>query len=186
MRIHDLRPAAGSVTEKKRVGRGRGSGHGKTSGRGQKGQLSRSGGGKGAGFEGGQNPLQRRLPKLPGFKNPFKKIYAVVNVVQLDRFDNGAVVDSALLAASGIIKKADQAVKILGNGEITKKLTVKAAAFTESAKAKIEAAGGTVEALNQAGSRQKVGSPAGTTKAAPKKPPEKSVERQGSKEEASS
>lgn len=148
MRLHDLRPPAGSVREKKRVGRGRASGHGKTSGRGTKGQLSRSGGGKGPGFEGGQNPLQRRLPKLPGFKNRFRKEFSIVNVVQLeDRFKSGAVVDAAALAACGLIKKPEIPVKILGNGELKKKLTVKSAAFTATARQKIEAAGGTAEVV---------------------------------------
>lgn len=148
MRIHDLRPAPGSVREKKRVGRGRGSGHGKTSGRGQKGQLSRSGGGKGPGFEGGQTPLQRRLPKLPGFKNRFKKVFSLVNVSALERFDDGSVIDPAALLAGGLIKKTEVPVKILGDGEVKKKLTVKAAAFTVTARAKIEAAGGQVEVLS--------------------------------------
>lgn len=148
MQIHDLRPAPGSVRGKKRVGRGRGSGHGKTSGRGQKGQLSRSGGGKGPGFEGGQTPLQMRLPKLPGFKNRFKKVFSLVNVAALERFDDGTVIDPAALLAGGLIKKADVPVKILGDGELKKKLTVKAAAFTGTARAKIEAAGGQVEVLS--------------------------------------
>lgn len=147
MRIHDLRPAPGSVKGKKRVGRGPGSGHGKTSGRGQKGQLSRSGGGKGPGFEGGQNPLQRRLPKLPGFTNRFRKEFSVVNVGQLERFDNGAVVEPQALAAAGLAKKAELPIKILGNGELSKKLTVKAAAFTGSAREKIEKAGGNAEVV---------------------------------------
>ncbi|MDP1808127.1 MAG: 50S ribosomal protein L15 [Actinomycetota bacterium] len=156
MRIHDLRPAEGSVKEKKRIGRGRASGHGKTSGRGQKGQLSRSGGGKGPGFEGGQNPLQRRLPKLPGFKNRFKKLFSVVNVVQLEeRFEDGSVVEPAALAARGLIKKADLPVKILGNGELKKKLTVKAAAFTATARQKIEAAGGLAETIESRNSNKK-------------------------------
>src|SRR3990170_2692287 len=103
MQIHDLKPAPGSVRNKKRVGRGRGSGHGKTSGRGQKGQLSRAGGGKGPGFEGGQTPLQMRLPKLPGFKNRFKRVFSLVNVSALERFDDGGTVDPAALLASGLI-----------------------------------------------------------------------------------
>lgn len=147
MRIHDLHPAPGSVKKRKRVGRGEGSGHGKTSGRGQKGQLSRSGGGKGPGFEGGQNPLARRLPKLPGFTNRFKKVFETVNVGRLDCFEDGATVDAVVLAEAGLIKKAEVPVKILGNGEIGKKLTVKAAAFTGSAKEKIESAGGSAEVL---------------------------------------
>jgi large subunit ribosomal protein L15 len=148
MQLHDLRPPKGSVRGKKRVGRGRASGHGKTSGRGTKGQLSRSGGGKGPGFEGGQNPLQRRLPKLPGFKNRFKKEFSVVNVVQLEeRFDVGATVDAAALAACGLVRKAEVPVKILGNGELKKKLIAKCAAFTAVARQKIEAAGGTAEVV---------------------------------------
>ena len=149
MRIHDLRPAPGSVKEGKRVGRGRSSGHGKTSGRGQKGQLSRSGGGKGPGFEGGQNPLQRRLPKLPGFKNPFKKVFSLVNVSQLGRFDDGATVDPAALAGAGLIKNTTIPVKILGDGELKKKLTVQAGAFTAAARQKIETAGGKIEVLEE-------------------------------------
>ena len=149
MRIHDLRPAPGSVKEGKRVGRGRSSGHGKTSGRGQKGQLSRSGGGKGPGFEGGQNPLQRRLPKLPGFKNPFKKVFSLVNVSQLERFDDGATVDPAALAGAGLIKNTTIPVKILGDGELKKKLTVQAGAFTAAARQKIETAGGKIEVLEE-------------------------------------
>jgi large subunit ribosomal protein L15 len=147
MRIHDLRPADGSVKSKKRVGRGRSSGHGKTSGRGTKGQLSRSGGGKGPGFEGGQNPLQRRLPKLPGFKNRFKKVFALVNVADLEQFDNGTVIDTEKLLAEGLIKKIDIPVKVLGDGDLSKKLIVKAAAFSAGAKEKIEQAGGQAEVL---------------------------------------
>lgn len=156
MRLHDLRPAEGSVRGKKRVGRGRASGHGKTSGRGTKGQLSRSGGGKGPGFEGGQNPLQRRLPKLPGFKNRFKKLFSVVNVVSLEeRFEDGAIVEPATLLACGLIKKTEIPVKILGNGELKKKLTVKAAAFTATARQKIEAVGGQVEIVESRKSASK-------------------------------
>jgi large subunit ribosomal protein L15 len=147
MRIHDLRPADGSVKSKKRVGRGRSSGHGKTSGRGTKGQLSRSGGGKGPGFEGGQNPLQRRLPKLPGFKNRFKKVFALVNVADLEQFENGTVIDTEKLLAEGLIKKIDIPVKVLGDGDLSKKLIVKAAAFSAGAKEKIEQAGGQAEVL---------------------------------------
>lgn len=147
MRIHDLKPAPGSVKKRKRVGRGHGSGHGGTSGRGHKGQLSRSGGGKGPGFEGGQNPLHRRLPKLPGFTNHFRKVYATVNVSQLERFDEGSEVNAELLAGNGLIRKADLPVKILGDGDLNKKLTVKAAAFTGSAREKIESAGGEAEVI---------------------------------------
>ncbi len=147
MRIHDLKPAPGSVKKRKRVGRGHGSGHGGTSGRGHKGQLSRSGGGKGPGFEGGQNPLHRRLPKLPGFTNHFRKVYETVNVSQLERFEEGSEVNAELLAGSGLIRKADLPVKILGDGDLKKKLTVKAAAFTGSAREKIESAGGQAEVI---------------------------------------
>jgi large subunit ribosomal protein L15 len=147
MRIHDLKPAPGSVKKPKRVGRGHGSGLGKTSGRGHKGQLARSGGGKGPGFEGGQNPLARRLPKLPGFKNRFKKVFETVNVKQLDAFEEGAEINPAILAERGLIKRAELPVKILGDGDLKKKLTVKAAAFTGSAREKIEAAGGRVEVV---------------------------------------
>lgn len=147
MRIHDLKPAPGSVKKRKRVGRGHGSGHGGTSGRGHKGQLSRSGGGKGPGFEGGQNPLHRRLPKLPGFTNHFRKVYETVNVSQLERFDEGSEVNAELLAGNGLIRKADLPVKILGDGDLKKKLTVKAAAFTGSAREKIESAGGQAEVI---------------------------------------
>lgn len=145
MDLHTLRPAKGSKKKTKRVGRGHGSGHGGTSGRGHKGQKARSGGGKGPGFEGGQNPLQRRLPKLPGFKNPFKTVYNIVNVARLDVFDKGSVVDADALASRGIVSKRNLPVKILGNGEITKALTVKADAVSATARAKIEKAGGKVE-----------------------------------------
>ncbi len=147
MRIHDLKPAPGSVKKRKRVGRGRSSGHGKTSGRGHGGQLSRSGGGKGPGFEGGQNPLARRLPKLPGFTNHWRKVFATVNVSQLERYADGAEVDAAKLSEDGLIRKAEMPLKVLGDGELKKKLTVKAAAFTGTAKEKIEKAGGTAEVV---------------------------------------
>ncbi len=147
MRIHDLRPAPGSVKKRKRVGRGHGSGSGKTSGRGHNGQLSRSGGGKGPGFEGGQNPLQRRLPKLPGFTNRFRKVFEIVNVEQLEQFEKDSTIDKEALAAKGLIKKVKAPIKILGDGELSKKLTVKADAFTASARQKIQAAGGEVEEL---------------------------------------
>lgn len=145
MDLHSLRPAKGSTKSRKRVGRGHGSGHGGTSGRGHKGQKARSGGGKGPGFEGGQNPLQRRLPKLPGFKNPFKTQYNIVNVSRLEIFDAKAVVDEEALAAIGIISKRGLPVKILGNGELTKALTVKADAVSATARQKIEKAGGKVD-----------------------------------------
>lgn len=146
MQIHDLFPAPGSRKDRKRVGRGHGSGHGGRSGRGDKGQNSRAGGGKGPGFEGGQNPLHMRLPKLPGFKNRNKVQYEVVNVSRLDAlFADGDTVDCDALVAKGVIKSAAAPVKILGDGDLTKKLTVKADKVSGPAKAKIEAAGGTVE-----------------------------------------
>ena len=146
MELKDLRPAPGSRHAKKRVGRGPGSGKGKTAGRGENGQLSRAGGGKRAGFEGGQTPLARRLPKLPGFRNINRVEYAPVNVSRLDGlFEDGATVDHEALVAAGVIKKADTLVKVLGDGEITKKLTVKVDKVSASAQAKIEAAGGKVE-----------------------------------------
>ncbi len=146
MKIHELSPAEGSNKDVKRIGRGHGSGNGKTAGKGHKGSKARSGPNKRAGFEGGQMPLQRRVPKR-GFNNIFAKKYASFNISKLDIFEDGAVVDSAALIEKGIIKKTYDGVKVLGNGEITKKLTVKAAAFSESAKSKIEAAGGKVEVI---------------------------------------
>lgn len=148
MQIHDLFPAPGSRKERKRVGRGNGSGHGSTAGRGDKGQNSRAGGGKGPGFEGGQNPMHMRLPKLPGFKNRNRIEYAVVNVSRLDLiFADGDVVDGESLVAKGVIKSASEQVKVLGDGELSKKLTVKVDKVSGPAKAKIESAGGTVETL---------------------------------------
>ena len=144
MKLHELAPAAGSTTAAKRLGRGVGSGLGKTSGKGHKGAKARSGGGKRPGFEGGQMPLYRRVPKK-GFTNIFRMEYAEVNVGQLEVFNDGVVVNAELLKAAGIIKKTMDGVKILGNGELTKKLTVEAAKFTESAKQKIEAVGGKAE-----------------------------------------
>ena len=144
MKLHELAPAAGSTTAAKRLGRGVGSGLGKTSGKGHKGAKARSGGGKRPGFEGGQMPLYRRIPKK-GFTNIFRTEYAEVNVGQLEVFNEGVVVNAELLKAAGIIKKTMDGVKILGTGELTKKLTVEAAKFTESAKEKIEAVGGKAE-----------------------------------------
>ena len=144
MKLHDLKPAEGATTAVKRLGRGTGSGLGKTSGKGHKGAKARSGGGKRPGFEGGQMPLTMRLPKR-GFTNHFRKEYAVVNVDRLNIFEDGAEVTPVELIESGILKNVQDGVKILGNGEITKKLTVKAAKFTATAKEKIEAAGGKVE-----------------------------------------
>ena len=146
MNLHTLKPAEGSRKKAVRVGRGIGSGNGKTSGRGHKGQKARSGGGVRPSFEGGQMPIYRRLPKR-GFKNIWAKKFAEVNVETLNRFEDGAEVDAVALVETGILKNVLDGVKILGNGEITKKLTVRAQAFTKSAKAKIEAAGGTVEVI---------------------------------------
>ena len=148
MQINDLFPAPGSRKKRKRVGRGNASGHGSTAGRGDKGQLSRAGGGKGPGFEGGQNPLHMRMPKLPGFKNRFRTEYAIVNVSRLEElFEAGDVVDAESLFAKRAVKSVTEPVKVLGDGEITKALTVRVDKLSASAKTKIEAAGGTVEAL---------------------------------------
>ena len=144
MKLHELGPAAGSTTAPKRLGRGVGSGLGKTSGKGHKGAKARSGGGNRPGFEGGQMPLYRRVPKK-GFTNIFRTEYATVNVGQLEVFDNGTVVTAAMLKEAKIIRKTLDGVKVLGNGELTKKLTVEAAKFTASAKEKIEALGGKAE-----------------------------------------
>lgn len=147
MKLHELQPAAGSKKTHTRVGRGLGSGLGKTSGRGQKGQNSRSGGGVRSGFEGGQMPLYRRLPKR-GFNNVFAKQYAEVNVEQLNRFEDGATVDPVALIEAGILKNVRDGIRILGNGSLeTKNLTVIANGFTKSAEEKITAAGGKVEVI---------------------------------------
>ena len=147
MKLHELSPAAGSVKENFRKGRGAGSGNGKTAGKGHKGQNARSGGGVRPGFEGGQLPLYRKLPKR-GFNNyRFAKKYAVINVNALNKFDDGEVVDIAALLSKGMINSAFDGVKVLGEGEITKKLTVKAAVFSASAKEKIEAVGGKTEVV---------------------------------------
>ena len=147
MELNNLKPKKGSRHAKKRVGRGPGSGHGKTAGRGEKGQKSRSGYSRMLGFEGGQMPLHRRLPKR-GFTNIFKKNFAVVNLSDLERFDNGTTVDEASLRAVGLVKGGRHAgVKILGTGKLTKKLTVIATKFSESAKKHIEQAGGTVQEI---------------------------------------
>ena len=146
MNLHELSPAAGSNTKAYRKGRGNGSGNGKTGGRGQKGQWSRSGGGVRVGFEGGQMPLARRLPKR-GFHNIFAKPLEAVNVSVLEKFEDGAVVDAKALLEKGILSKCEYGVKILGNGQLTKKLTVQASAFSASAKEKIEAAGGKAEVI---------------------------------------
>ena len=146
MELKDLRPAEGATKNRKRVGRGPASGTGKTAGRGQKGQWARSGGGVRPGFAGGQKPQARRIPKR-GFHNIFAKPLESVNVSALEKFEDGAVVDAKVLLDAGVLSKCTYGVKILGNGEITKKLTVKASAFSESAKAKIEAAGGKAEVV---------------------------------------
>ena len=145
MKLHELYPAAGATKEVKRIGRGHGSGHGKTAGKGHKGQWARSGGGVRPGFEGGQTSLARRMPKR-GFNNIFATEYTVVNVADLEaRFENGAVIDTDALIDAGLVTKVLDGVKVLGNGEVTKSCTVKAAKFSESAKAKIESAGGKAE-----------------------------------------
>jgi large subunit ribosomal protein L15 len=144
MELNNLKPKKGARHVKKRVGRGPGSGHGKTSGRGEKGQKSRSGFSRSLGFEGGQMPLHRRLPKR-GFTNIFKKDYAVVNVSDLERFDNGATIDEAALRQAGLVKGQNDGVKVLGDGELTKKLTVTATKFSKSAREIIEKAGGSCQ-----------------------------------------
>ena len=146
MKLHELSPAEGSRKERKRVGRGTSSGTGKTSGRGHKGQNARSGGGVRPGFEGGQNPLYRRLPKR-GFVNPTRKEYAVVNIEELNSFAEGTEVTPEVLVESGIVKNTKSGIKVLGNGEVTVKLTVKANKFSQSAVEKIEAAGGKTEVI---------------------------------------
>lgn len=146
MKLHELSPAEGSVREVKRIGRGHGSGQGKTAGKGHKGQKARSGHGMRPGFEGGQMPLQRRIPKR-GFNNIFATKYAIINLAALNCFEDGTVVDTEAMKNAGLVKKAYDGVKVLGNGSLAKKLTVKAAAFSESAKSKIEAAGGTAEVI---------------------------------------
>ena len=146
MKLHDLKPAVGSTTAPKRLGRGIGSGLGKTSGKGHKGAKARSGGGKRPGFEGGQMPLTMRLPKR-GFTNNFRTEYVAINVDRLEIFEDGQTVTPVELIEAGVIKSAKDGVKILGNGELTKKLNVKVNAFSESAKAKIEALGGKAEVI---------------------------------------
>ena len=146
MKLHELKPAFGSTTAPKRLGRGVGSGLGKTSGKGHKGAKARSGGGKRPGFEGGQMPLVRRLPKR-GFYNRFRIEYVAINVDRLEVFEDGATVTPVELIEYGIIKKIDDGIKIMGGGELTKKLTVQASKFTATAKEKIEAAGGKAEVI---------------------------------------
>ncbi len=147
MKLHELSPAIGATKEVKRIGRGHGSGYGKTAGKGHKGQWARSGGGVRPGFEGGQTALARRMPKR-GFNNIFATEYAIVNVSDLEaRFENGAVIDDVALIESGLVKKTLDGIKVLGNGEITKSFTVKAAKFTAAAAEKIEKAGGKAEVI---------------------------------------
>ena len=146
MKLHELKPNPGSVKKRKRLGRGTASGQGKTSGRGMNGQGSRSGGGVRPGFEGGNMPLYRRLPKR-GFTNIFGTVYSELNVEDLNKFEDGAEITPEILKSEGVLKKQLDGVKILGNGEITKKLTVKAHKFSKSAVEKIEAAGGKVEVI---------------------------------------
>jgi large subunit ribosomal protein L15 len=146
MELNNLKPKKGARHAKKRIGRGPGSGHGKTSGRGEKGQKSRSGYSRMLGFEGGQMPLHRRLPKR-GFTNIFKKEYAIVNLSDLERFDNGATVDEAALREAGLVKGRNDGIKVLGHGSVTKKLTVHASKFSETARKHIEEAGGTCQEI---------------------------------------
>ena len=146
MKLHELSPAPGSTKAPFRKGRGAGSGNGKTAGKGHKGQKARSGGGVRPGFEGGQMPLQRRLPKR-GFNNIFATNYAILNLKDLEKFEDGAVVDTQAIVDAGLLKNTQDGVKILGRGELTKKLTVRVAAFSESAKEKIEQAGGKAEVI---------------------------------------
>ena len=146
MKLHELSPAAGSTAPAWRKGRGPGSGNGKTAGKGHKGQNARSGGGVRPGFEGGQLPLYRKLPKR-GFHNKFETVYSIVNVEALNRFEDGAVVDLEALKKAGVVRKELDGLKVLGRGELTKSLTVRAKIFSATAKEKIEAAGGKVEVI---------------------------------------
>mgnify|MGYP001121943826 CR=1 FL=1 len=146
MKLHELKPAEGAVRAKRRLGRGTATGQGKTAGRGQKGQKARSGGGVRLGFEGGQTPLFRRLPKR-GFTNINRKDYAVVNLDTLNRFEDGTEVTPVVLKEAGIVKNEKAGIKVLADGELTKKLTVKAAKFSKSAQEAIEAAGGSIEVI---------------------------------------
>ncbi|MGN1001738.1 MAG: 50S ribosomal protein L15 [Oscillospiraceae bacterium] len=146
MKLNELSPAMGSTHVAKRKGRGHATGNGKTAGRGHKGQKARSGGGVRVGFEGGQMPLARRLPKR-GFNNIFAKPLEAINVSALEKFENGAVIDTQALLDAGVLSKCEYGFKVLGNGTLTKSVTVKASAFSEAAKAKIEAAGGKAEVV---------------------------------------
>ena len=146
MDLSHLRPAAGATKKSKRIGRGPGSGHGKTSGKGHKGKGSRSGGNTPPGYEGGQMPLSRRLPKF-GFRNPFREEFSIVNIGSLERFEGGSVVDSDMLIKVGLVKNNKKKIKILADGTLTKSLTVKAQAFSKQAQEKITASGGTAEVV---------------------------------------
>jgi len=147
MQLHDLKPSPGAHRRPRRVGRGTGSGRGKTSGRGQKGQNARSEGFR-LGFEGGQMPFSQRIPKLPGFKNPFKKVYSVVNISKLSRFVDGTKVDAQVMLEAGLVRAAEE-IKILGTGRLKRRLTVEAHAFSASARDAIEKAGGSVTVLGE-------------------------------------
>lgn len=147
VKLHQLKPARGAVKKRKRVGRGIASGYGTTAGRGTKGQLARAGGGKGPGFEGGRMAIIRKIPRLPGFRNPFKVTYQVVSLDRLNKFKEKAKVDPKILFEAGIIKRLKQPVKILSDGKLEKALTVKANAFSKKAKAAIEKAGGKAEVI---------------------------------------
>jgi large subunit ribosomal protein L15 len=146
MKLHELKPNEGSVKKRKRLGRGTATGQGKTAGRGQDGQNSRSGGGTRPGFEGGQMPLYRRLPKR-GFNNPFRKEWTILNIDNLNAFEDGTVITPELLIEEGVIKKLNYGLKVLGDGELQKKLTIRAHKFSQSAIEKIEAAGGKAEVI---------------------------------------
>ena len=171
MKLHELKPPAGSRAKKQRVGRGTGSGRGKTSGRGQKGQNARSEGFR-LGFEGGQMPLAQRIPKLPGFKNPFKRMYEVVNVSKLHRFEDGTTVDIETFVASGLARPGLE-IKVLGTGDLRRKLTVEAHAFSNSARSAIEAKGGSVKVLGEPRQR---GPKRSVKKTSPAPAPEVTVE----------
>ena len=166
MQLHDLKPAAGAHRKSRRIGRGTGSGRGKTSGRGQKGQNARSEGFR-VGFEGGQMPLSQRLPKLPGFKNPFHKTYAVVNLSKLSRFADGTTVNAVVLAEAGLARAGEE-IKILGTGDLKRKLHVEAHSFSLSAREAIEARGGSVKVL---GEPRKIGPRRTAAKTAKRVPP---------------
>jgi len=146
MDLSHLRPATGATKKSKRIGRGPGSGHGKTSGKGHKGKGSRSGGNTPPGYEGGQMPLSRRLPKF-GFHNPFREEFSIVNIGSLERFEGGSIIDSDMLIKVGLVKNNKKKIKILADGTLTKSLTVKAQAFSKQAQEKITASGGTVEVV---------------------------------------